>query len=207
MKLLITESQEKYLLENFDRDDFYEILNNVTYHVFSSIRNKEKIKFELINPIQYKRALDEFIRYGEFMRFPSRIIYKWKEMVLYNIALLDALTSIHGHSEYFPFDEFYDEFGIPEEEQNNDFGAAYDILDDEYHIDDYVPFFSNGQCVLSDYGIKPLFNLADKLVDEHTPEKIIVIINQILDVAHQRSDLSELFVVGGADAQYQISNG
>lgn len=207
MKIIITEQQYNVLLERIeDEGDFYDILFNVDYFVFNSIKNKQKIKFKLINPTQYKRALTEFIQYGSFVRFPVKYIFNWKDLVLYNIALLHSLTSIHGHSNHFPFDEFYDEFNIPEEEQDNDFMKAYDILDTEYHIDDYVPFFTNGHAVLSDFGVKPLFSLAEKLIPQRKPEDIIVTINKILDIAHQRSDLSELFVEGGQNSLSWISN-
>ena len=179
--------------ETKEEFDYYDLMNTVMYETLESILKKEKIKFELINPQQYKAALDEFIRYGEFIRFPAKYVYQWKEMVLYDIVLLSTLTQIHEHTQYFPFQEFYDIFGIPEEEQTNKFDDAYEILEDQYDIDSYVPFFSNGHAVLSDYGVEPLFKLAKELLNQKEPEEIIVTINKILDVAHQRSDLAELF--------------
>lgn len=207
MKLLITESQLTYLNENYNRDQFFDIYSELMSEVLLKIRNRQQVTFNLINPVQYKRALDEFIRYGQFMRFPARIIYKWKDICLYNIALLHTFNALFGSESYYPYEEIYDIFDVPEELQTNDFGEIYDLLDEKYDFESFLPHFSNGQCMFSDYGAKPLMTLALKLVEQDSPEEIIVTINKILDVAHQRSDLAELFVVGGSESQYEISNG
>ena len=184
----------------------YEMYSELMSEVLLKIRSREQVTFSRINPIQYKRALDEFIRYGEFMRFPSRIIYKWKDLCLYNIALLLTLNALFGSESYYPYEEIYDIFDVPEDERNNDFGETYEMLDEKYDFESYLPHFSNGQCMFSDFGGKPLMQLANILVDQDSPEDIIVTINKILDVAHQRSDLPELFIVGGSESQYEISN-
>jgi len=210
MKIKILENQLKnIILENIDHDDdFHSLMFSVTYNIFMSIKNKKKIFFDLIKPLEYKRALEEYMKYGMFVRFPENKILDWKELVLTNIAMLDALTSIHGHSQYFPFDEFYDVFDnlkIPKKHKY-DWTYVYNILDKKYKIDDYVPFFSNGHTVLSDYGIEPLFKLAYVLIRQTKPEDIIITINKIMNVAHQRSDLSELFIEGGEKSHHMISN-
>ena len=143
--------------------------------------------------------------YNDIVRFPTKYIYEWKTDVLTNIAMLGALTAIGGHTSHFPFDSFYDEFEIPEEEQDYDFSNAYDKLD-EYNQDDYLPTFSNGQPVLSDYGLTPLEKLAYKLIHDKEPKDISITINRILDVVHPRSDLAELFIVGGSSSLSYISN-
>lgn len=207
MKILITDIQYNLILESINNiDDFYDLLFENIYFVFESIKNKTKIKFKYINPIQYKKALDEFVTYKTFVRFPVKYIFHWKDIVLYDISLLKSLTEIQGHSSDFPFDEFYDVFDIPKEKRNNSFSDACDILYDEYNTDDYIPIFSNGQPVLTDYGLNPLLRLARELIEQDNPEDIIVTINKILDVAHQRSDLSELFLQGGKKSHDYISN-
>lgn len=210
MKIILTESQLKNIInEKIDHvDDFYSLMTNVTYEIFESIRSGRKIEFDLIRPLEYKRALEEFMKYGQFIRFPEDKIFDWKDLVLTNIAMLDSLTSIHGHSQHFPFDEFHDVFNnlkIPKK-YYYDWSYVYEILDRKYHIDDYVPFFSNGQPVLSDYGLEPLLKLAEQLIRQRKPEEIIITINKIMNVVHQRSDLSELFIQGGQESHYMISN-
>lgn len=206
LKEIIKRVVKKYINEIFE--DEYDFLSEETYNIFNSIKDKEHYSFSLINPIQYKRALQEFMQYGQFVRFPENKIYDWKDLVIKNIATLYALNSIHGHSERFPFDEFHDVFGdenIPEEHYH-DFPYIYELLLEKYDIEEYLPKFSNGLFVISDYGIEPLFNLATKLIKQTKPEEIIITINQIMNVVHQRSDLSELFIQGGEKSHSMISN-
>lgn len=210
MKVILTEIQLKNIIENYtSKDDFYSLQTQYTYDVFQSILNKEKIYFNTINPNQYKTALTEFMKYGQFVRFPERIIFEWKDLIIENVVLLGVLTSIHGHTQYFPYDEFYDVFDhlkIPKK-YKNDFGYIYDqILDKKYNIDNYVPFFKNGQPVLSDYGLRPLEEIVLKLLPENNPEKIILLIDRVMNVVHMRSDLAELFIDGGSDTLTYISN-
>jgi hypothetical protein len=185
--------------------DYYELMNNIEYDMFSSILNKQKIKFKLIDPKLYLRALKELEKFNDIVRFPTKYIYEWKIDVLTNIAMLRSLTNIGGHSSYFPFDTFFDVFEIPEEEQEYDFGKAYDKLD-EYNQDEYLPTFSNGQPVISDYGLEPMERLAFKLIKDKESKDILITINRILDVVHPRSDLAELFIVGGSSSLSYISN-
>lgn len=210
MKIILNKTQIKYIIKEHidDVHDFYSLMIDVTYDIFESIKNKEKIHFQLIKPLEYKRALEEYMKYGQFIRFPENKIYDWKDLVLRNVAMLNSLTEIHGHSSNFPYDEFYDVFDnlkIPKKHQY-DWSYIYDILDRKYKIDDYVPFFSNGQPVLSDYGLEPLLKLSDQLIRQSKPEDIIITINKMMNVVHQRSDLSELFIEGGQESHYMISN-
>lgn len=211
MKLIITEQQLKKIIQEShdinDEDDFYSLMSDMTYNIFESIKRGEKISYVKINPIQYKNALIEFMKYGEFYRFPSKIINNWKNICLRNTILLSVITDIYGHSKSFPFDEFYDVFDIPEEEQNYDWGDVISILDDKYNIYAYTPKFSNGHELISDYGLKPLHKLCNVLLKQNDPNEIIVTINKILDISHYRSDLSELFIEGGGGSLDMISNG
>jgi hypothetical protein len=208
MKLILTESQYKIIIRESINDeyDYYELLNQLTYDIFLDIRNKKKIIIYKINPIQYKTALSEFVKYGEFFRFPSQIVYKWKNICLRNTLILKIMNDMYGHSTSFPFDEFYDVFEIPEEEHDYKWDVAIDILGDKYNIEEYTPKFSNGHELISDYGMEPLLKLAFELVKQDNPNEIIVTINKMLDISHQRSDLSELFIEGGGGALDMITN-
>ena len=220
--------REGLLRENISSiDDFNEILTTLPYEILSDIKHKQKVSFHPIPPLQYTRALQEFMKYGELFRFPARIIYKWKELILYNIAQLDVINSINGHSSYFPNDEFLDVFDYEEErggEGHGDFsvwlenseeyglGDRYNYsavsvyLSDVVKCDDVLPLFTNGRYMISDFGLPVLLKLADKLIPEQDPNKILVLINRILDVTHPRSDLAELFIDGGSETLSRISN-
>lgn len=60
--------------------------------------------------------------------------------------------------------------------------------------------------MISDYGTEPLMKLGYEMARQEKPEEIIVTINRILDVAHQRSDLAEIFIEGGSASLDYISN-
>ncbi len=221
LRKYINEHIGKTLIKESDMEDFQEMLFGLPYTIFMDIKSKDAIYFKLIPKEQYHNALREFMRYGTFVKFPEKYIFDWKELLLENIAKLHALTSIHGHTSHFPFDEFYDVFDDngqfskwvkkqvakgKEYKDKYDFYSCYDFLDIVYHIDKYTPQFSNGHHVLSDYATDPLLKLAAKLVETNSPDKIIVLINQILDVTHQRSDIAEIFIQGGSKSLDYISN-
>lgn len=63
----------------------------------------------------------------------------------------------------------------------------------------------DGSEAWSDYGLKPIFSLIRQYDDSKTPEETLVLINKILDVYHQRGDLSSIFITGGAKSLSQIS--
>lgn len=50
---------------------------------------------------------------------------------------------------------------------------------------------------LSDFGLKPLEELLVQLLSATTPEEKLLIIDRMLNVVHQRSDIAEWFVEGG----------
>lgn len=222
---------KKSLNEDMDMEEWTTVHTDYERDIFNMINHKEHIKFRLIPKNQYHRALQEFIKYGEFMRFPENLILKWKDLILRNMAKLEVLTSIAGHTENFPFDEFSDVFdynhdtgednagefsqwrkqrfeetGEEEYNRDDDWGTAYEFLDKIKHMDDYLPLFSNGQWVLSDFGLQPLFKIGGEMTENSNANELIVLINKALDVTHQRSDLAELFIEGGSATLDQISN-
>lgn len=92
--------------------EFYSEKNTVILEFFSAVKCGGKFSFSntRINPKQYKKALSEFVKYGQIMRFPEKIILEWADSVIYGTILLDAITDICGHSPNFPFEEFDDAF-------------------------------------------------------------------------------------------------
>jgi len=70
---------------------------------------------------------------------------------------------------------------------------------------DYTEDPKSGQAYISDFGLTPLLTLVSQLRNERKPENILVIIDRMLNVAHQRSDLANWFVEGGSHALSQLS--
>jgi hypothetical protein len=73
------------------------------------------------------------------------------------------------------------------------------------HFYEYYSVDSQGHNILSDYGTDPLVNLAFELAKENNAEKKVVIIDKMLNIVHQRSDLATWFVEGGSRALSNIS--
>jgi hypothetical protein len=73
------------------------------------------------------------------------------------------------------------------------------------HFYDYYSTDSKGHGILSDYGTDPLVKLAHQLAREDDTDKKVVIIDKMLNVAHQSSDLAAWFIEGGSSALSDIS--
>ena len=108
VRKLIREFINKILKEDiFSLNDWGEYELETIRNFFSKIKNHEKITFDLIPKNQYLNALKEFMKFGKFLKFPENIIFSWKELILKNITKLNVLTSINGHTNDFPYEEFY----------------------------------------------------------------------------------------------------
>jgi len=78
-----------------------------------------------------------------------------------------------------------------------------DILKNNFY--DYYSVDSKGIDIMSDYGSKPLVTLAFQLRKATRPEDKVTIIDKMLNVVHQRSDMASWFVQGGSSALSNIS--
>lgn len=167
----------------------------------------------LINPQMYKKALQEFTKYGKLIHFPTDKIYQWMGIIMKNTAILHNTTELCGHSQWFPTDDFvdyyfdgdYDKWNEYKQSQgeDNDYYVAWDFLE-EKGFDDWNKL-PDGSDALSDFGLEPLEQLIAQYNDNMTPEQVLVLINKCIDVVHCRGDLSSMFVQGGAKVLNQIS--
>lgn len=78
-----------------------------------------------------------------------------------------------------------------------------EILKEHFYF--YYSTDSNGNDIMSDFGTDPLVQLAFQLAKESEAEKKVVIIDKMLNVVHQRSDLASWFIEGGSAALSDIS--
>ena len=111
-----------------------------------------------------------------------------------NLLKLDVNTEIMGHTQYYPREEI-ENLGYSMEQ----FEEKLEDVNDVYFNDD------GGQFRISDYGLKPLWKIAQKLVGEEDDARRIMYIDQMLNVIHMRSDMAANFVEGGSAALSQIS--
>jgi len=150
----------------------------------------------------YQKALNEFTRYGGLMNYPTKYVEQWKDIIINNFMYLDVITMFLGHTSYFDVDTFNDVVLYDDGNEDNyvhDWNDAMEYIEkmgyDDF-LDNILPHFSNGQDLISDYGLEPLRKIVEELYGETDPNKILVLINRALDISHQRSNLSELFIEG-----------
>ena len=106
-----------------------------------------------------------------------------------------------------PFDEFYSENSKLFNGKNNEqlYTDLKQILIDYYY--EYYSTDKNGGYILSDYGLEPLQNYIIQLfkIDENNHNAKLVLIDKMLNVVHQRSDLAAWFVEGGSNTLTKLS--
>lgn len=206
---------------NEDWHAYYDVLGDITeYDILWGYYgdNDKDLNWELIDPNMYQKALSEFTKFGKLIHFPEKYIYQWMGMMMRDTAKLRRCTTLSGHDNYFPSDEIYDFFYNHEEilEKYKDvYEIDYDYMD-QYDFEEWSEFFDatgfydwmllpDGSDALSDFGIEPLERIISTYNENLPPEKVLVIINKMLDIAHCRGDLASMFIVGGRETLSQIS--
>jgi len=192
--------------------DYYEGYENLFREILSRMisRSNEKFRLLKINPNMYQKALNEFMKFGELLHYPTKYVEQWKDIIIENYTFLDVITMFFGHTSYFDVDSFNDAVFNTEEtgESVSGWSEAMEYIEENKYeevLDNILPRFSNGHDLISDYGLKPLGKIVEELYAASDPNKIIVLINKALDISHQRSDLSELFIEGGESSLDRIS--
>lgn len=104
--------------------------------------------------------------------------------------------------ENLPFAEYVEEHDISKMDRDELRNELMEVLLD--HFSEYGTD-SKGDYILSDYGTDPLVQLAFTLSREDDPAQKVVIIDKMLNVVHQRSDLASWFIEGGSQALSDIS--
>jgi hypothetical protein len=203
-----------FINENYnDEYDYYSLYDDKFREILYNMLKKstKKIILDKINPIPYQKALDEFMKFGQFIHYPTKYVYDWKDIIIENTVWLNVLSMFWGHTSYFNIEDFNDTVFGDESTENyvHDWNQAMKYIENNGYddvLENILPKFSNGHYLISDYGLEPLQKICMKLLNTNDPNKIIVLINMALDVSHQRSDLSELFIEGGASSLDRISN-
>lgn len=72
-------------------------------------------------------------------------------------------------------------------------------------FDYYLTDPKSGHLYISDYGLPAIMQLTTQLYGEQNPEIKLQIIDKILNVVHQRSDLASWFIQGGSRALSDLS--
>ena len=192
---IIKEEILKYLRES-DEDidwDLYEKLDDVKRDVLEGflqdrMKGIEKQPWQTVPFARLKRIWEDFMAYGVVR--DTRGLEMIEDIIQINILKLYVNTELSGHSEVDPADDF-EEYGIGEQDKED----FYRYVD---KISDYA---------FSDFGGRRLglTTLLGILRKARTPEEKVPILDQILNVVHQTSDLASYFVEGGSSALSQLS--
>lgn len=172
------------------------------YNLYNSIEYYINIRDQKIIDIWTKVNNAKANKIYPWIPYPIHRIRKiWNDYVIYKIikdekgiieisenfinkiALLDATTILTGHTTEDPSNIL------------EDLNLVYDesIMTKLY----YYMCDSTGTLYISDYGLTKLQNLAIDLINSDDIIDKLLILDQILNVTHQRSDLSSWFIKGG----------
>ena len=105
-----------------------------------------------------------------------------------NVVKLMVTTEISGHTNVSPEEALAEYFGPDEIEAFVEWAIETE----------------GGAWRISDYGLPDLVNLAALVTDAANPSDKLVILDRMLNVAHQRSDLASWFVEGGRRTLYTL---
>ena len=180
--IYITKPQARLIREFYDRE-YYDGFEEIFRQFFSN--KGGKLNWNLINANMYKKALEEFVQYGEFVRFPTKYVYQWIGIIRKNTAILEASTAICGHTNYFPekeletfFSRLYDVEEVFFNENNGDKYVSYeitkeDVLDICSGLNEDYAVHKNGQYNLfldqdevDEYDARKELNDIVELIDE-----------------------------------------
>ena len=181
-----------------EADDLYfETYNEVKAELYFdalAYRKGKKLHWQKIQPLQLKLTWESYMRMGIVLN--TKIIDRLQDIMLRNTCMLDILTACMGHSQWCGVKELISEYEPTPYQRRK----LYRV----FHEEDWA-CFSNNQPLLSDYAIKPLNNLLFELLNTTSYEKKLVLIDRMLNVIHMRSDLCELYVVGGSKTLSELS--
>jgi len=110
-------------------------------------------------------------------------------------------TTVHPFVKEFIEEKYGDELPNREELRKYLNEKMVELFFDYYQND---PKGDMGSFI-SDYGLKPLEDLLYELLRAGSSEEKLLIIDRMLNVVHQRSDIAEWFVEGGSRALQQLS--
>ncbi len=187
-----------YLKESYSDDAlylYYEKLDEKLYDIIKEFKNSKEgqtIKWVPMNISRLSKIWRDYSKFGVVR--DERGIDDIIDNFVDKIITIDINTTLMGHSTIDPIDFLNDE-GI-EDITEEDLERMSDFLVDK-----------NGQLIISDYGLNKLKDLAAKLLDSKPYEEKLLLLDQVLNVVHQRSDLASYFVQGGRVALDNLSNG
>lgn len=195
------EQQASYATPNTNEEDKYQSIENyMSYRdeaimeflrSFKSHKSSKKwlVPWNLIPAARLIKIWNDYAKLG-FVRDEKGMDSIAQQMIK-NVARLDVTNSISGHDMIDMREEAEEMYGYKfTDRQWNKF---IDGMEDE-----------KGNWRVSDYGLPQLSNLAFKLGMAQTAEQQLIIVDQMLNITHQRGDLAAQFIEGGEKTLNQL---
>ena len=184
--------------QQYDIYDFFDMIRenqqDILYDYIYS--HKEEMDWRVIPFARLKKIWQDYARMG-IVR-DEKGLDMIVDMMLNNIARLQATTELALHTER-GMKDILEEHGLDDEVEDKDTIKQIDKVLDGTNYEFYEDYLNTQYTTpISDYGLKPLMDLANRLVSATTDGEKIMIIDQMLQITHQRGDLAALFVEGGA---------
>jgi len=153
--------------------------------------SESKIGWYPIKIDRIRKIWSDYIKYG-IVR-DEKGIDDIVECFIDKIIQIDINTMLYGHTQHNPI-EFIKDF------------IEKEISEEELEkIQIYVEA-NEGNWIISDYGLPKLKKILRQLICEIDYVQKLLLIDQILNVVHQRSDLAAWFIEGGREALENLSN-
>lgn len=149
----------------------------------------KKQKWEVVPFEKLRKVWDSFGRYGYVKNVTA--LEEIGSLMVENVFKVSANTEMAGHSTANPKDLAESTGHEWTDELDEKFGDH--ILDE------------SGHWRISDYGLGPLESLVYEYLAADTPERKLVVLDDMLNIVHQRSDIAAWFVQGGTKSLIKLA--
>jgi hypothetical protein len=183
----------------YDMDSAYESLNEQYYSILSEyhkVKDKKKkntphMSWKVIPFARLKKIWEDYAKTGVVRDVNG--MEEIKQNMLSILTRLQAATDLSGHGT-LSAEDIEDSTGL-KMPNGKDTDFYFNFLETDYGTP------------ISDYGLDKLWALAKILLNSTSPEKQLLICDQMLNIVHQRGDLAALFVEGGSSSLSQLAEG
>lgn len=170
---------------------YYEVQDEVKHEILSSFAKSklgDRQPWTVIPFARLSKIWNDYANTG-IVR-DVRGLESIKDIVIRNIAKVTVNTELAGHTQHDPIDDF-EEYDINE--------VSYPIEDSKKPVLDFGDYIldEHRQWRISDSALKPLHKLVSEILQTEKPEQQLVLIDRILNICHQRSDIASWFIEGG----------
>lgn len=191
LRQLITECVAEVIAENDDNVyDFYERRDEIMLDVVQNfLKGAKRIYWPVIKAEKLAKV---WLMYGKRGHIDEKDMDDIADQMINLVARLTVSTDLSGHSPNDVRQELEEKYEYTFTDKQ--WEKLLDSLEDK-----------SGQWYLSDFGLKPLQNLALRLYNAETPEQKLHVVDRMLNIVHQRSDLAAMFVQGGTSTLQKIA--